>query len=199
MLPIARALAYAHKRGVIHRDIKPSNVLISDEGWPVLADFGLAQMAQASARLTESGVGMGTPTYMSPEQGQGDRVDHRTDIYSFGIMLYELVTGEAPFRADTPMAVVIKHLTAPMPMPSQVNPNIPPEVETLILKATAKNPDDRFQSAEELALAMERALNLPSVMKEERKTEPSTPQYSTTIAARPPSQLLLRTHLLRPL
>lgn len=187
LLPIARALGYAHKRGVIHRDIKPSNVLISDEGWPVLADFGLAQMAQASARLTESGVGMGTPTYMSPEQGQGDRVDQRTDIYSFGIMLYELVTGEAPFRADTPMAVVIKHLTAPMPLPSDVNPNVPPEVETLILKATAKNPDDRFQTAEELALAMERALNLPSVMKEERTAEPSVPQYSATVVARPPA------------
>jgi len=185
--PIARALGYAHKHGVIHRDIKPSNVLISEEGWPVLADFGLAQMAQASAKLTESGVGMGTPTYMSPEQGQGDRVDHRTDIYSFGIMLYELVTGEAPFRADTPMAVVIKHLTAPMPLPSDINPNVPPEVETLILKATAKNPDDRFQSAEELALAMERALNLPSVMKEERKAEHSIPQYTATVAARPPA------------
>ncbi len=185
LLPIARALGYAHKHGVIHRDIKPSNVLISDEGWTHLADFGLAQMAQASARLTESGVGMGTPTYMSPEQGQGDRVDQRTDIYSFGIMLYELVTGEAPFRADTPMAVVIKHLTAPMPLPSDVNPDIPLEVEMLILKATAKNPDDRFQTAEELALAMERALNLPAVVKEERKADPSLPQYAATVAAHP--------------
>jgi serine/threonine-protein kinase len=159
LLPIARALGYAHKRGIVHRDIKPSNVLISNDGRPILADFGLAQMTDTSIKLTQSGVGMGTPTYMSPEQGQGDPVDQRTDIYSFGIMLYELVTGEAPFRADTPMAVVIKHLTAPMPMPRQVNPAIPEEVEALILKATAKNPDDRFQSAEEMALAMERALD----------------------------------------
>lgn len=187
LLPIARALGYAHKRGVVHRDIKPSNVLISDEGWPFLADFGLAQMAQASANLTESGVGMGTPTYMSPEQGQGGRVDQRTDIYSFGIMLYELVVGEAPFRADTPMAVVIKHLTAPMPLPSQVNLNVPPEVETLILKATAKNPDDRFQSAEELALAMERALNLLPGAKEERTAKPSIPPDAATVATHPPA------------
>lgn len=159
LLPIARALGYAHKRGIIHRDVKPSNVLISEDGRPILADFGLAQMTDSSLHLTQSGVGMGTPTYMSPEQGQGEKVDHRTDIYSFGIMLYELVTGEAPFRADTPMAVVIKHLTAPMPMPRQINPAIPEEVEALILKATAKNPDDRFQSAEEMALAMEHALN----------------------------------------
>jgi serine/threonine protein kinase len=187
LLPIARALGYAHKRGIIHRDIKPSNVLLSEDGWPVLTDFGLAQMAQASTKLTESGVGMGTPTYMSPEQGQGDKVDHRTDIYSFGIMLYELVTGEAPFHADTPMAVVIKHLTAPMPMPHEINPNIPEEVETLILKATAKNPDDRFQTAEEMALAMEHALNLPSVTKEERNAEPSIPKYSEPVVSRPPA------------
>ena len=158
LLPIARALEYAHQRGIVHRDIKPSNVLLADGNWPVLADFGLALMTESSGKLTESGVGMGTPMYMSPEQGQGKKVDHRTDIYSLGIMLYELVTGDVPFRADTPMAIVIKHISAPMPMPRQINPNIPDYLETLILKATAKNPDDRYQSADEMAVAMERAL-----------------------------------------
>ncbi|MBN1266939.1 MAG: protein kinase [Anaerolineales bacterium] len=160
LLPIARALGYAHQRGIIHRDVKPSNVLLNSEGWPLLTDFGLAKMTQAShERLTGTGVGMGTPMYMSPEQGQGSRVDHRSDIYSLGIMLYEFVTGDVPFHADTPMAIVIKHMTAPLPMPRSINPAIPETVETLILKATAKDPDDRFQSAAELAAAMETALD----------------------------------------
>ncbi|MBU2609538.1 MAG: protein kinase, partial [Chloroflexi bacterium] len=158
LLPVTRALGYAHARGIVHRDIKPSNVLLSEGNWPVLADFGLAQMAEASAKLTGTGVGMGTPAYMSPEQGQGAKVDARTDIYSLGIMLYEMVTGEVPFHADTPMAIVIKHLTAPMPIPRKVNPDVPKEVEELILKATAKNPDDRYPSAEEMVTAMEKTL-----------------------------------------
>ncbi len=158
LLPVVRALDYAHQRGIVHRDIKPSNILLTERGWPMLADFGLAQMAEASVRLTGTGVGVGTPMYMSPEQGQGVNVDQRTDIYSMGIVLYELLTGDVPFRADTPMAVVIKHMTAPMPPPRQVNADIPEELEMIILKATAKDPDDRYQSAEEMAQAMEAAL-----------------------------------------
>ncbi|MBC8507643.1 MAG: protein kinase, partial [Chloroflexi bacterium] len=156
-LPIVRALAYAHQRGIVHRDIKPSNVLLGEEDWPVLADFGLAKMAEASQQLTGTGVGVGTPMYMSPEQGQGSGVDYRTDIYSMGIMLYEMLTGDVPFRADTPMAVVIKHMTAPLPMPRDANSDIPETLERVILKATSKSPDDRFQTAEEMIEALERA------------------------------------------
>jgi len=159
LYPIARALGYAHKRGIVHRDIKPGNILISEEGWPLLSDFGLAQMASDSVNLTQSGVGIGTPNYMSPEQAQGDKVDYRTDIYALGIMLYELATGEAPFRSDTPMGVLVKHITTPLPKPSQVNAQISEEVEHVILTAAAKKPDDRYQSAEEMADALEGALN----------------------------------------
>jgi serine/threonine protein kinase/ABC-type branched-subunit amino acid transport system substrate-binding protein len=186
-LPIIRALSYAHSRGIVHRDIKPSNVLLSDEGWPLLADFGLAKMAEETGQLTGTGVGVGTPMYMSPEQGQGVDVDHRTDIYSMGIMLYEMLTGDVPFRADTPMAIVIKHMTAPMPMPREINPNIPEVLERIILKATAKDSNDRYQIAEEMAIALEQAQNqlavLPAVpaIAESPKTGP----VSDAVAKKP--------------
>ncbi len=179
LLPVVRALGYAHQRGIVHRDVKPSNILLTEGSWPMLADFGLAQMAEASVQLTGTGVGVGTPMYMSPEQGQGTDVDQRTDIYSMGIVLYELLTGDVPFRADTPMAVVIKHMTAPMPPPRQVNPDIPEELEGIILKATAKEPEDRFLNAEEMAQAMEAALrNLRRPVVEE-KSKAETPQQPT--------------------
>ncbi|MBM3180441.1 MAG: serine/threonine protein kinase [Chloroflexi bacterium] len=172
LLPITRALGYAHARGIIHRDIKPSNVLLADGNWPVLADFGLAQMAESSTKLTGTGVGMGTPAYMSPEQGQGAKVDARTDIYSLGIMLYEMVTGDVPFHADTPMAIVIKHLSAPMPLPRQVKKDIPKEVEEIILKATAKSPDNRYQSADEMATSIEQAMSSPSAVSKAEVVRP---------------------------
>ncbi|MEA3350522.1 MAG: protein kinase [Chloroflexota bacterium] len=156
-IPIVRALAYAHRRGIVHRDIKPSNVLLGEDDWPMLADFGLAKMAEASQKLTGTGVGIGTPMYMSPEQGHGTDVDQRTDIYSMGIMLYEMLTGDVPFRADTPMAVVIKHMTAPLPMPRTLNPDIPEILEHIVLKATAKEPANRYQTAEEMVVSLERA------------------------------------------
>ena len=162
VLPVARALAYAHKHGIIHRDIKPANVLLCDDDRPLLTDFGLVKMLENSTQLTKTGVGLGTPSYMSPEQGHGADADHRTDIYSLGIMLYEMLTGEVPFRAGTPMAVIIKHISAPMPMPRTINPDIPETLERIILKATAKSPEHRFQTAEEMAAALEEALDVLS-------------------------------------
>ncbi len=158
LLPVLEALDYAHQEGIIHRDIKPSNVLMADGDWPLLADFGLAKMVKGSTQITATGVGVGTPAYMSPEQGQGTGVDQRTDIYSLGIVLYEMLTGDVPFRADTPMAVVIKHITAPLPMPREVNPAIPEPLERVILKATAKNPANRYQSAQAFMQALEAIL-----------------------------------------
>jgi serine/threonine protein kinase/formylglycine-generating enzyme required for sulfatase activity len=151
---VGGALDYAHQEGVIHRDVKPSNVLMDRGEWALLGDFGLARMMEASVRLTGTGVGVGTPTYMSPEQGQGTTVDARSDVYSLGIMLFEMLTGRVPYQAETPMAVVIKHLTAPLPLPRDANPSIPEAAERVIFKALAKDPADRYQTAGELVEAL---------------------------------------------
>ena len=152
---IASALEHAHELGIVHRDIKPSNILLPKPDWALLTDFGLAHIVGGSL-LTQSGMTVGTPAYMSPEQGRGERVDHRTDIYALGIMLYEMTVGEVPYTAETPMAVVVKHIVDPLPIPREKNPNIPEALQRIILKALAKNPEDRFQSAGEFAAALER-------------------------------------------
>jgi WD40 repeat protein len=156
MEQIAAALDHAHRQGVIHRDVKPANVLM-DEDWALLTDFGLAKMTEASVKLTGSGVGVGTPAYMSPEQGQGLEIDHRTDIYSLGIILFEMLTGKIPHEAETPFAIVLKRVTEPLPMPRSINPGIPEPVERVILKALATDPADRFESVGEMAAALRKA------------------------------------------
>ena len=155
---IGDALSYAHARGMIHRDIKPSNVLIDERGNCLLTDFGLARMAEASTKLTTSGAVMGTPAYMSPEQGAGSNIDHRSDIYSLGIVLYEMVTGRVPYTAETPVAVVFKHIQDPLPSVHKFNPNLPESVELILLKSLAKSPDDRYQTAEDFVRAIQTAI-----------------------------------------
>lgn len=151
---VADALDQAHRQGVVHRDVKPSNVLLDRDGDAYLTDFGIARLAESVSQFTGSGQLIGTPFYMSPEQCRGNPADPRSDIYSLGIMLYELVTGRLPFEAETPIAVVLMHIQDPLPPPRAVNASIPEAVERIILQATAKAPDDRFQTAGDMAVAL---------------------------------------------
>ncbi|HEC22295.1 MAG TPA: serine/threonine protein kinase [Chloroflexi bacterium] len=146
---LASALAYAHSRDMIHRDIKPGNIMIDADGRVVLTDFGIARIV-SGPNMTASGSMVGTPAYMSPEQGLGQPGDHRSDIYSLGVVLYQLVTGTTPYDADTPIAIVLKHVNDPLPPPSNINPDIPEGLERILYKALAKSPDDRYQSIEEM-------------------------------------------------
>ena len=146
---IAPGLDEAHSRGFIHRDLKPSNILFDSRGIPYISDFGIAKMTQSSGTMTGSGI-IGTPAYMSPEQATGEQVDGRTDIYSLGIILFEMLTGKQPYEADTPMAVAIKHVTDPVPRILTFNPNLPADMDLIIQKAMAKSRDDRFGTAVEM-------------------------------------------------
>lgn len=151
---ILSGLAYAHAEGITHRDIKPANIMLTKKGQAVLTDFGIAQIV-GNTQHTVSGALMGTLNYMAPEQGFEGKCDSRSDIYSLGIVLYEMLTGYTPFDADTPLAILMKHLNDPLPLPTQVDPALPRSLEMIVLKALSKDPDDRFQSAEEMSKALE--------------------------------------------
>src|ERR687884_247889 len=140
---IAAGLDYAHARGVIHRDVKPSNVLITEDGRAVLADFGLAWLLE-SAHLTLTGGVIGTPEYMSPEQAGGEPIDHRSDVYALGVVLYEMLVGERPFVAETPIGVLLKHLQDPAPSVLEQRPDLAPAVAEVVARALAKDPAERF-------------------------------------------------------
>ena len=156
LLDVLDGLAYAHDEGMIHRDIKPANVLLTKRGQAVLADFGIAQMV-GGTRHTVSGALLGTLNYMAPEQGLKNICDVRTDLYSVGIILYEMLTRQPPFDADTPLAILMKHVNDPLPLPRLVEPSIPPPFERVVLKALAKEPAERYQSADEMAQALHTA------------------------------------------
>ncbi len=160
---VGDALDYAHERGLVHRDIKPSNILVDARGNCLLTDFGIAKIFAATARYTTTGSLIGTPAYMSPEQGRGGLVDGRSDIYSLGIILYEMATGRVPFQAETPIAVIYKHAQEPLPLPRTLNPQLSEAVETVILKALAKQPEDRFPTASAMAQALHNAAGAKGV------------------------------------
>ena len=147
---VAGALAYAHRHGVVHRDVKPGNVLITDEGTVKVTDFGIARAVNTEESLTQTGAVMGTATYFSPEQAEGMGVDSRSDIYSLGVVLFEMVTGRPPFIGESPVAVASKHVRENAPSPRDINPGVPPDLEAIIAKCMAKSPDYRYATGDDL-------------------------------------------------
>jgi serine/threonine protein kinase len=156
LLDVLGGLAYAHSEGVIHRDIKPANVLLTKRGEAVVGDFGIAHII-GGTQYTADGMLMGTLEYMAPEQGLKGICDARSDLYSLGVILYEMLTQRVPFEADTPLAILMKHVNDPLPLPRKINPAIPKSIERIVLKTMAKDPDDRYASANDMAEALNAA------------------------------------------
>lgn len=159
MTMLADALTYAHEKGVLHRDIKPSNMLIDERDLPYISDFGLARIAQVGDSTISHDLMLGTPWYISPEQAKGERdLTPATDVYSFGIILYELLLGRTPFSGDTPYAIVHEHIYTPPTPPSHINPELGAALDAVLLKALAKSPRQRYQTATAMMDDFKRAL-----------------------------------------
>ncbi len=156
-LDVLQGLAYAHSEGIIHRDIKPANILLTRRGQAVLTDFGIAQIV-GGTQYTVSGALMGTLAYMAPEQGLAGTTGVHSDIYSLGVVFYEMLTGRPPYDADTPLAILMKHVNDPLPLPRAFDASIAEPLERVALKSLAKKPEDRFQSADEMIAAIEKAV-----------------------------------------
>ena len=187
-LEIADALAYAHGRGMFHRDIKPANIIINERDAAILTDFGIAKMVSGPSH-TATGSMIGTPAYMSPEQGLGKPGDLRSDIYALGVLFFQMATGRMPYDADTPLGIVMKHVNEPVPNPSEFNAVLPAPIRDIIVKAMAKNPEQRYQTAHEMAQALRVAVRnsniadlttaLPAALLQDRPTPPP-PRPDTT-------------------
>jgi serine/threonine-protein kinase len=173
LIPVAEALAYAHKRGIVHRDIKPANILFDEESQPILTDFGIAKVLETDeATLTGTGLGVGTPEYMAPEQWQG-KTSAASDQYALGVVLYELITGCKPYSADTPAAIILMQANEPLAPPSGLVKNIPASVEKTLYKVLARDPQDRYENMDEFALA------LRELLADAKAAEPIPPQKNS--------------------
>jgi len=181
LLPIAEALGYAHQQNLVHRDVKPANILLTAAGRPMLTDFGVAKVLDEDVTqdLTGTAATVGTPEYMAPEQVMSKTVDHRADIYALGVVFFEMLIGRKPFEADTPMAVLVMHASAPLPRPRDLLPDLPDEVERVLLKALQKKPEDRYQDMSGFVAALKKLLNTsagptPPILKVETISQPGT-------------------------
>ena len=184
---VCAALDYAHANGVVHRDIKPSNILLKQDGRAVLSDFGIAKAFEGTQWVKTMSI-IGTPEYMSPEQAQGQAVDHRTDIYSLGVILYQMLTGRVPFQAETPWAVIHQHIYEPLPPIQQVNPGVPAPLAQVVHQALDKEPGRRYARAGDLAMAVRSTMphELPSLAREAVTSAPvSMPSPSSPPAVTP--------------
>ena len=203
MLQVSNALAFAHSRGMIHRDIKPPNIMFNDQGAAILSDFGIAKVVSGPS-FTQTGAMIGSPAYMSPEQGLGKPGDERSDIYSLGVLFYQLATGQLPYAADTPLAVVLKHVNEPVPDPSLLNPTIPAGIRAVVTKAMAKEPEARYQAAKSMADDLRQVLRsgdatlLNAVPAELLKDQPTPPPLSGVITDSGARPLLEKTQVFVP-
>jgi serine/threonine protein kinase len=188
---IAGALDYAHRRKVIHRDIKPANILLDTEGHALLADFGVVKMLTGGANLTGTAI-VGTPAYMSPEQGQGAEIDGRSDVYALGAMVYQMLTGQPPYTADTPMKTILRHINDPIPNIVATNPKLPSGLTRVMKKVLAKEPSQRYQTATEFAEAFSRAIHVTAELEAvrlEMPLDPAPDPYGATAIQSAPTEL----------
>src|SRR5712692_3789786 len=158
VIQAAEGLGCAHGHGIVHRDVKPANMLVRKDGHLLLSDFGIAKILEGTSNLTRAGTGIGTPQYMSPEQGTGQPVDRRSDIYSLGIVLFHALAGRVPFTADSPISITVKHLNDPLPVEILHAKGVPQSIEQVVVKMTAKSPADRYQTTDALIEAMTAAV-----------------------------------------
>jgi eukaryotic-like serine/threonine-protein kinase len=186
---IGGALDYAHAKDIIHRDLKPGNILFDEYGNAYISDFGIAKLTRSSTTVTGSGI-IGTPTHMSPEQARGEAIDGRSDIYSLGVILFEMLTGHTPFEATTPLGMALKHAIEPPPPILDINPSLPASLETVIKKVLEKNPKHRYRSGSEFANAFLGALPQPLNSEPNLVFLPPAPIHSdSAIVESPPASV----------
>src|SRR5579859_3514209 len=182
IIQAAEGLDCAHRNGIIHRDVKPANMLLRKDGYLLLSDFGIAKILEGTTNLTRVGTGIGTPQYMSPEQGTGQMVDHRSDIYSLGIVLFHCLTGHVPFTADSPLTITLKHMNEPLPINKLAVEGVPSPIIWVVQTMAAKHQQDRYQSAQEVIDALRSASSVSPI------SPPQEPESFIPSPPPPPSQ-----------